>query len=462
MLSSFRVVLGLMGVALAAIPPAIFAAPLHQASEHGRPPIRDETGRIYFLIRLHPGAFDSTDATQPAAHVSQRFESHHSPQSINGFVEFERRHGFEHKTAISLVGTSISAYLTAEQLARVRADDMVASVTEVTGGNFSTGTPPPWPDDTASGGDTYPWGRTAIGGTTIAGLGPIAYVLDGGVGHHVDLGAAVVDRQSAVNEVSPVGCYPHATHVAGIIAAARNGTGVIGVATGARIVSISIATRNLPPQNVCGDNVPEFSDTDPDYVHEAYDEASFLAGLQKVRADMTARWLQGDKRTGILNLSLNAEFFASASIRQEIYAMTVPATNYAGVFVVQSAGNYYNSGSAWMDKTACQVAYGPGADNDGIMVVGGLDRQAEIPRAYPIINSGQTIKGSNLKDCVDVYAPSYLVSSTYGPPVAFSRTDPATWQIRFAYHPDELYGRALRYVYGSAPYRGRGSRTPAG
>lgn len=91
-------------------------------------------------------------------------------------------------------------------------------------------------------------------------------VLDSGIApEHPDL-KANIDVAASVNctdagrpDTSPGGWYPttsdHGTHVAGTIAAARNGVGIVGVAPGVRVASVKVvndAGSIYPEYAVCG------------------------------------------------------------------------------------------------------------------------------------------------------------------------------------------------------------------
>jgi subtilisin family serine protease len=91
-------------------------------------------------------------------------------------------------------------------------------------------------------------------------------VLDSGIDpDHPDL-AANIDTASSVNcadagavDTSPTGWHPttsdHGTHVAGTIAAARNGVGIVGVAPDARMASVKVVNDDgyiYPEYAICG------------------------------------------------------------------------------------------------------------------------------------------------------------------------------------------------------------------
>jgi subtilisin family serine protease len=91
-------------------------------------------------------------------------------------------------------------------------------------------------------------------------------ILDSGIEHDHDDLAANIDRDESVNctdagrvDASRRGWRPtvmdHGTHVAGTVAAARNGTGIVGIAPAARIASVKVVNDSgliYPEYAVCG------------------------------------------------------------------------------------------------------------------------------------------------------------------------------------------------------------------
>ena len=91
-------------------------------------------------------------------------------------------------------------------------------------------------------------------------------VLDSGIDPTNPELADQIDRADSVNctmagapDTSPTGWYPtastHGTHVAGIIAAARNGAGIVGVAPGVKLASIKVGNDDgfiYPEYAICG------------------------------------------------------------------------------------------------------------------------------------------------------------------------------------------------------------------
>jgi hypothetical protein len=220
---------------LAAFAAGSALAPINLAATNGEEPIIDDTGRISYIVDL----VDHLQDAFPDAVTSedrQIFGSRPSSQAINMVKSYEQQYGFQHTDMTSWVGDSITAYLTQAQVDALRADPDVVLVTENTLADLSV-TGPPWYDTTHSSSqppytETSSWGRNAVNGKITNNTVRI-YVIDTGVGLHQDL-TNVIARVNAScgtnNNGCPghtvVGCFPHATHVAGIIAAAYGNLGL--------------------------------------------------------------------------------------------------------------------------------------------------------------------------------------------------------------------------------------------
>jgi hypothetical protein len=113
------------------------------------------------------------------------------------------------------------------------------------------------------------------------------------------------------------------------------------------------------------------------------------------------------------------------------------------VLVVHSAGNFYNN--------ACFFAYGPANDYDGILVVGGIDENGQAvvqpSGGYGYVNPGSSEPGSNWGNCVEVWAPSQRVWSTW------SSSSTGTMQLSGT-------SMAAPYISGLAARYGGSSTTP--
>ena len=90
-------------------------------------------------------------------------------------------------------------------------------------------------------GQTTPWGITRVGGAA-DGTGKTAWIVDSGIDlDHPDLnGDAGRSVSFVAGDSSPEDANGHGTHVAGTVAALDNNEGVIGVAAGARVVSLRV------------------------------------------------------------------------------------------------------------------------------------------------------------------------------------------------------------------------------
>jgi hypothetical protein len=276
---------------------------------------------------------------------------------------------------------------------------------------------PPWVESTV-GGETYSWGRVAVGGTTLgARPSPQIWVIDGGVAAHQDLN--VVDRVNSIDGLPTIGCHAHATHVAGIIAArAGNGTGVVGVLAGAEIRSMSVATRPSSDQTCVLPNLDE-----PNPVISV-DKNTVIAGINKVRSRLV-----GQSQAAIVNISLNGAYFADQDVKSALLALATPATNYPGAFIAQAAGNngYYILNGY---SPTCDVVYAPSVPTDGIMVVGGINADGSMTGNYFTYPYTNIEGGTNVGTCVDVYAPARGILSTWGQTYAdvpFDSTTVAKW-----------------------------------
>jgi PKD repeat protein len=100
-------------------------------------------------------------------------------------------------------------------------------------------------------GDMYPWGVTQIGAYTvhqsgITGQGVKVAILDSGIDYtHPDLASVYAGGYDFVNgDTDPMDDHGHGTHVAGTIAAAADGSGIIGVAPGVEVYALKVLDKN--------------------------------------------------------------------------------------------------------------------------------------------------------------------------------------------------------------------------
>ncbi len=380
-----------------------------QPSANARQPITDATGRVRYIVDLiddeigKPAQFNDADAKI----------KYHKDKSDKLISEVAKIRGVELLSTTSLVGISFVAYLDAKQVDQIAKDKRVAlmtqdaylkpsalwnNITENFGGNMQV----------------RPWGLQAMG-LTYAGSSngsAIVYVLDNGVGIHTDLpGLSAANQLSALPGVIPVGCYGHGAHVAGIIGASSdNYIGVVGALPGVKLVSVAMGNTNFAG---C---------SGPPTAADEYPLSGFTQGLDTIYF----RVLQSGK-VGIVNLSYNGltDFAATATIGSKMKALATPSSFYAGSYkgslVVQSAGN--------QGGDACTYSYNAPSSYDGILVVGGLDENGQVVvplnRTFLLLPDGTSPDGgyrnggdsgelgSNFGGCVEVWAPSQRISSTW-------------------------------------------------
>lgn len=153
------------------------------------------------------------------------------------------------------------------------------------------------------------------------GNGVRVAILDGGLNDtHIDLVGRVDVARSASfvpgqpNFYAESGNFSHATHVAGIVAAADNGVGTIGVAPGATIIGVKVLHGGT---------------------------GSFAWIIQGIVYAATPI-AQGGAGANIINMSLGADFDLRGPGAAALTSALSRATTYAyqrGVTVIASAGN---------------------------------------------------------------------------------------------------------------------------
>lgn len=413
-------------------------APLFQAARWGKLPVSDPQGRISYIVDLRRDARLAYPDAEDRQEVG-RFHHRHLPQFINMIVAFEKRYGFESREQTSWVGDSFVATLTPEQLRALRADPAVTMITEETYMELSA--PPPWSDTTYPSSawpywETSSWGRVATNGKQSNGTSRV-YIIDAGVGYHSDLSSVALRVNAGCGSpgtqgcplISPVGCYPHATHVAGIIGATYGNFGVAGVLAGVPMYSVAIPFSTWTGGGKsCGSPL-------------------VVSGTVGSAMDYV-KWhviFSGTYKVAIVNLSMNGPEYKTpgscvpgdgiscGTYNAKIIDLITPSVAiggliYPGAFVAQSAGNTFID--------ACERAfnYGPPtyiSNADGIMVVGGIDSTgaAVTPTNGGFPNTLTSSEaGSNWGQCVEVWAPSKNIVSTYGPLFLFDTGNPTTWQ----------------------------------
>lgn len=349
--------------------------------------ITDAQGRIRYIVDLVEDDTGKPQSVEPTE-TKIAWRKANSKKLIDNVT---KQRGIELIASTSFVGTSFVAYLESKDVEQLTKDKRVAMLTEDRVLQPSA----IWNSTRDPSGQVRPWGLQAVGATGASSNGiATVYVIDTGVEVHPDL-PALGERISALPGINPTGVYPHATHVAGIIGASDNVFGVVGVLPNVNLVSISINSVN----------VGAFSDIQTESAIIQAFEIVYQRGLQSTRP-------------AIINLSFNGlnGFFAATGtvgLKMKAVATNHPDYSYRGALIVQSAGNHADS--------ACQFAYNGTDPYDGILVVGGLDDNGQVVTTLNSIGgyrpegalSGGDI-ASNDGPCVEVWAPSQRVYSTWG------------------------------------------------
>ena len=302
-------------------------------------------------------------------------------------------HGIKPETITSWIGPSLTAYLSEKDLARLKSDARVTRITQVRRLVFSA----LWSDAVSGGSEVIPWGSRAMGGPDLSPTGwPTVYVLDAGVGPHTDL--AISERVATNPVLNAVGCYPHATHVAGIVAAQWNYKGSVGVRPSTNVVSVALTGSPSPQGSSCS--------------REDLNDNNLLLGF-----DLIYNRIMTSRRVGIVNISINGSpenpslFSQYGLVGMAMKRLATPLGDYPGAFIVQSAGNFYGD--------ACTYAYNGTRGDDGIMVVGAIDANGQpvVPlNGVEGFRNGAGVAsqpGSNFGACVEGWAPGNNILSTW-------------------------------------------------
>ncbi|HET6942721.1 MAG TPA: S8 family serine peptidase [Sphingomicrobium sp.] len=177
------------------------------------------------------------DRAMPGANVHN--EASKAAGKVLGQVLFTYQHaikGFAVHTAALPNGRSPVAEMRAAN-PRITAceQDQVMSIIQ------SRGNAKPGGGGGGGGAETIPPGITAVGGSVdMSGSTKTAFVIDSGIDlDHPDLNVDVARSRSYVGG-DPDDKNGHGTHVSGTIGAKKNGTGVVGVAAGIRLVSVRV------------------------------------------------------------------------------------------------------------------------------------------------------------------------------------------------------------------------------
>lgn len=443
-------------------------------------PITDTAGRVQVVIDFTDGAADEFIAELPPPNNArsdgiQEKKFFHRPKVLKLVEHYEKTYGFTRTGMTSWVGSSVTGFLSVDQINRIQADGAVRLISDNARSKFSSA--PPWYDFNP-GTATFSWGSVAVvPHPKIAGTSRRVYVIDGGVADHTNLssvsarknvgcgatypGTAMTGDCASISfpeyNYPPVDCFGHATHVAGIVAGSGVFGATYGVYSGVNVISVGLL--NAHQEYVYGPSSPQgltsplgnsagWCATTP----PAFDTIGY--GLDFTYWDTA--YNSGGAVT-IANISINpgqmgwryypnTDSWQSEANYSKVRALAAPGvfqnssggySAYPGVFVAQSAGNLQTNACGVGNGSTGSLAYMPpvgylpggpppnwAADAyDGIMVVGALDSSGQAASTYsnsypPGIQDG----GSNYGPCIDIWAPGNSIVSAWGNHALWTRT----------------------------------------
>jgi hypothetical protein len=365
----------------------------------------DADGRPRYIITLDPAA---AAAMPRRAITDRRFPDYLAPAAGHLVRAIERAHGVTAIAMTSDVGLTMLAYLTPAQRDDLARDPRVVRISPDRYVEESADATSLWVDTRYPTGEIESWGTQAVnpggGGITITKKlkpplpfpMPRVYVLDGGVEPHPDLNLVARVNGLLPGDASAgllLPCYPHATHVAGIIGARANGIGARGVAAGVELASVSVRDPSERSPTGCLSGGPSLG--------------AMIGGLQWIRADVQARG-----RVGVVNFSINGTLVPmTPELLTAMRATATPTAGYPGAFIAESAGNQASD--------ACAVAFPDHLASDGIMVVGAINDHGQGVRSLSGVNGFRngglagSEPGSNFGPCVEAWAPGRSIFSTW-------------------------------------------------
>ena len=430
-------------------------------------PIIDDQGRVQVIIDFTDDAhllfagrlpiLPARAASAAEASTTKPIEFFHTEKALALVAEFEKRYGFNRIGMTSWVGNSVTTAIPVDVIETLRTEKLVKQISQDENHKFSSVQTNVMPSggwaNTAIGNEWTSWGHQAVNGKVFTtqnnlGIGRKIYIIDSGVAYHDDLPTmtrlnVTCGLSGACNIISPtlyplVGCYAHATHVAGIIGATANNDKTIrGAYAGfPNMVSLAV-TRRTPGGLDCADS------SDPD--DPAAPSSNIGYALDYIAFDATQN--NPNRLVNIATMSINAggaaynngnpgpNWAKVKSLTTTIWAYGSP--EQPGVFFVQSAGN----GPANNVSDGCFYAYQPGLfsaalPDDGVMVVGASHANGgavtsdrpyskftspfnnEPTLLYPLIPQSSTATSSTQfsydSQCVDIWAPGNLILSLWG------------------------------------------------
>jgi Subtilase family len=414
-------------------------------------PIKDEQGRVQVIIDFTDQAHLAYPGKLPVLPVkgaelpAEPKEFFHTEKTLALVADYEKRFGFDRLSMTSWVGNSVTSFLPTSTIARLLDDKLVKQISEDSYQSFSAQQSNVMPasgwGNSSVGNEWTSWGHQAVNGKiATSNTGRKIYIIDGGVGYHDDLPPMVRLNVScgssgncnAINaSIYPVvGCFGHATHVAGIIGAlAGNGKTMKGAYAGfPNMISLAVTTRSSGPN--CADVGPTVTT-----VGNALDFIAF---------DATQNNPNGRVHIATMSINPGGTQYANAgspgpnwykvkSITTTVWAYGIPVT--PGILFVQSSGNV--TGLVSSQANGCDLAYRPAAGinalpDDGVMVVGASHNNGgavtpdrpfssftspfspEPTSMWPASPQNSRPYSTLVTNCMDIWAPGNLILSTWG------------------------------------------------
>ena len=469
-------------LALSAVTFSMLATSAEAASVHrSKSPIKDSSGRVEVIVDFDFDPDTDTEFDEFIDDAEYKKWTGHRPKAIKFLAKFQKKYGVERSGMTSWTTTSMTAYVTSAQLDSITRDKRVVLVTENEPQRYSSFFVAPDLIVSGSTGESSSWGWALTTNMTPLPAGTserLVYVIDSGIANHVDLnvykrtnvacgtGAENCSDGTSTDQFPEVGCYPHATHVAGIIGAKYgNATTNIGVYAGVKLVSVGVQAASAPNLGICAASPFEVPDRTPTISTIGY-------ALDWVRKSTLLRvQTLGDTRVPIVSMSINSgrlgygvasdNSIVAETNRAKLLSMVNPAqsvcspigywenkgcalVDYPGAFFVQSAGNQTAAGGgfAGAGRNVCtqftdgiagnsgpSLAYthaypngGTTSPSDGVMVIGAIRQVGAVADTAPVstpfsdtapasLTTSPT--SSNYGACIDAWAPGDRIYSTY-------------------------------------------------
>lgn len=463
-------------LALSALTFCMLAANAEAAAVHrSASPIKDSSGRVEVIVDFD---FDpDTDTEFDDVIRDSQYEpwAGHRTKAIKFLTKFQKKYGIERSGMTSWTTTSMTAYVTSEQLDAITRDKRVVLVTENEPQRYSSFFVASDSIVSGSTGESASWGWALTTNMTplVAGSSErLVYVIDSGIANHADLnvykrtnvacgtGAENCSDGTSTDQFPEVGCYPHATHVAGIVGSKYgNATTNIGVYAGVKLVSVGVQAAGGSNLGICASSTLEVPGR-PTISTIGY-------ALDWIRKSTLLRvQTLGDMRVPIVSMSIHSGQIGYDNLgnaetnRAKLLSMVNPAqgvcaptgywesklctvVNYPGAFFVQSAGNQDAATGGFDDRgrdvctefsgltgvSGASLAYthtfpnnGMTSSTDGVMVVGAIRQVGAAVDVAPVSvpfsdtsPSGLSTppKSSNFGACLDAWAPGDRIYSTY-------------------------------------------------